>query len=207
MPGECPSKIASDRKANVNIDVVDVVDKSYMERTWKDPEWSRVIDNVVLEFMLNEEQERGFRIISNHVASSRGGQLKMYLGGMAGTGKSQALKALASYFAARNESHHFVIVAPTGSAAALLGGSTYHYMFRAGHRNPSIRFYGTLHTVPVTVPSVFWQAFYTVRVMVRAGPVNPVNNTAVNGTTTVDGSRVPRDNVYPALIDSSIPSK
>ena len=75
-------------------------------------------------------------------------------------------------------------------------------LYRAGHRNPSIRFYGTLRTVPVTVPSVFWQAFYTVRVMVRAGPVDPVD-----GTMTVDGSRVPCDNVYPALIDSSIPSK
>jgi len=72
---------------------------------------------------------------------------------------------------------------------------------RAGHRNPSIRFYGTLRTVPVTVPSVFWQAFYTVQVMVRAGPIDPVNNMAVDGTTTVDGSRVPHDNVYPALID------
>jgi len=81
----------------------------------------------------------------------------------------------------------------------MVSGGGVEGCLRAGHRNPSIRFYGTLHTVPVTVPSVFWQAFYTVRVMVRAGPVD--------GTTTVDGSRVPRDNVYPALIDSSIPSK
>jgi len=28
-----------------------------------------------------------------------------------------------------NEAHCFVVVAPTGSAAAFLGGSTYHYMF------------------------------------------------------------------------------
>jgi hypothetical protein len=32
-------------------------------------------------------------------------------------------------FTLKQEAHRLVIVAPTGSAAALLGGSTYHYMF------------------------------------------------------------------------------
>ena len=32
-------------------------------------------------------------------------------------------------FQCKKESHQFIVVAPTGSAAALLGGSTYHYMF------------------------------------------------------------------------------
>ena len=54
----------------------------------------------------------------------------MYLGGMGGTGKSQVLKALSYFFKTRNESHQFTIVAPTGTATALLGGSTYHYLFR-----------------------------------------------------------------------------
>ena len=53
----------------------------------------------------------------------------MYIGGMGGTGKSQVLKALSHFFAVCNESHQFITVAPTRSAAALLGGSTYHYMF------------------------------------------------------------------------------
>ena len=48
---------------------------------------------------------------------------------MGGTGKSQVLKALSFFFQARNESHQFTTVAPTGNAAALLGGSTYHYLF------------------------------------------------------------------------------
>ena len=55
--------------------------------------------------------------------------LCMYLGGMAGTGKSQAIKALMYFFQIRNESHHLLIVACTGSAAALLKGSTYHSAF------------------------------------------------------------------------------
>ena len=48
---------------------------------------------------------------------------------MAGTGKTQVLLALQQFFAYKNEMHWLVLVAPTGSAAALLGGSTYHYMF------------------------------------------------------------------------------
>src|SRR6202034_899058 len=50
----------------------------------------------------------------------------MYMGGMGGTGKSQVIKALMHFFKLRNESHHFAVLAPTGTAAALLNGSTYH---------------------------------------------------------------------------------
>src|SRR3954447_18707173 len=58
----------------------------------------------------------------------------MYLGGMGGTGKSQVIKALIQFFGQRNESHRFAIVAPTDTAAALLGGSTYH-SFLGIHRS------------------------------------------------------------------------
>lgn len=50
----------------------------------------------------------------------------MYLGGMGGTGKTQVLKAIMSLMEKRNEGHRVMKLAPTGSAAALLGGSTYH---------------------------------------------------------------------------------
>jgi hypothetical protein len=50
----------------------------------------------------------------------------MYLGGMAGTGKSQVIRALMSFFQAHNETFCFMCMAPTGSAASLIGGSTYH---------------------------------------------------------------------------------
>jgi PIF1-like helicase len=40
-----------------------------------------------------------------------------------------SLKLFRSFFLLRKEAHRFIIVAPTGSAAALLGGSTYHSMF------------------------------------------------------------------------------
>jgi len=52
--------------------------------------------------------------------------LKMYIGGMGGTGKTQVLTALCKYFEIRQEAYQFVVVAPTGSAAALISGSAYH---------------------------------------------------------------------------------
>jgi hypothetical protein len=52
--------------------------------------------------------------------------LVQYVGGMGGTGKTQVIKALIQFFNLRNESHRFVILGPTGTAAALLNGSTYH---------------------------------------------------------------------------------
>ena len=58
----------------------------------------------------------------------------MYLGGMGGTGRSQVIKALSYFFKGRKEAHRFIIVAPTGTAAALLGGSTYHSMFGINER-------------------------------------------------------------------------
>jgi hypothetical protein len=91
-----------------------------------------VIELVVQKFKLNTEQERAFRIVANHATIGNPTQLKMYLGGMGGTGKSQVLKALIEFFKDRNESHRIIIVAPTGSAAALLNGSTYHSVLNIG---------------------------------------------------------------------------
>jgi hypothetical protein len=85
-----------------------------------------LIEDVVEKFELTSEQERAFRIIANHAVTPGSEQLIMYVGGMAGTGKSQVIKALMDFFKSRNESHRFVVLAPTGTAAALLHGSTYH---------------------------------------------------------------------------------
>jgi tRNA G37 N-methylase TrmD len=82
-----------------------------------------MIDSVIKKFDLNLEQERAFRIVANHATIDNLTQLKMYLGGMGRTGKSQVLKALMEFFKERNESHRIIILAPTGSAAALLNGS------------------------------------------------------------------------------------
>ena len=87
---------------------------------------SEIISKIVFDFSLNKEQKRAFHIIANHATETCPDQLKMYLGGMGGTGKTQVIKALISMFDQRQESHRFIVLAPTGTAAALLNGSTYH---------------------------------------------------------------------------------
>ena len=107
---------------------VKVVDADYLHKDFKAKreEDRNLIDAIVVEFSLNKEQERAFRIIANHAASSSSEQLKMYLGGMGGTGKSQVIKAVMTMFERKKESHRFIVLALTGSAAALLNGFTYH---------------------------------------------------------------------------------
>jgi len=108
---------------------VKIIDKSYFQKDFNGGIHQKIITESIDKFHLNSERKRAFQIIANHAVSQSDDQLKMYLGGMGGTGKSQVLKALSYFFESRNESHRFTIVAPTGSAAALLGGSTYHYLF------------------------------------------------------------------------------
>ena len=115
--------------SNHNINLVKIIDKSYLQKDFDGGIHQKVITDSIEKFNLNSEENRAFQIIANHAISQTNDQLKMYLGGMGGTGKSQVLKALSYFFETRNESHRFTIVAPTGSAAALLGGSTYHYLF------------------------------------------------------------------------------
>ena len=119
---------------NKNIDAVKIVDKSYLEKGFYIEGVSRVVTDTVKKFSLNTEEEWAFRIIANHAISKDSEQLCMYLGGMGGTGKSQMIKALSWFFEIRHEAHWFIIVAPTGTAAALLEGSTYHSMFGINDR-------------------------------------------------------------------------
>jgi hypothetical protein len=103
--------------------------KSYLERRHHLKAHKSIIDPIVKNFQPNREQERAFCIVAHHACNPYAEQLKMYLGGMGGTGKTQVLKALIQFFKVTNQSHRFVVVAPTGTTAALLGGSTYHYLF------------------------------------------------------------------------------
>lgn len=65
--------------------------------------------------MLNIEQDRIFWIVANHAHSPDSDPLKMNIAGMAGTGKTQVLKALVKFFELKNESHCLIIgkVQPT----------------------------------------------------------------------------------------------
>src|SRR6202142_262270 len=83
------------------------VDKFYLEHTSSDHSVSDQItlDTIVHDFNLNCEQERAFRIIGNHVSNPYSEQLKMYIGGMGGTGKTQVLKSLVQLFKLRKQSY------------------------------------------------------------------------------------------------------
>ncbi|PPQ97805.1 hypothetical protein CVT26_012849 [Gymnopilus dilepis] len=107
---------------------VKLLDSSYFLHDFKarTSQAQQITDKIAQEAQLNKEQDRAFRIVANHAASLAPEQLKMYIGGMAGTGKSRVVHALKKYFEDRGESGRYVIVAPTGTAAAQLNGFTYH---------------------------------------------------------------------------------
>jgi putative protein kinase ArgK-like GTPase of G3E family len=76
-----------------------------------------------------------FRIITNHTVTPGSEQLMMYVGGMGGTGKSQVIKALMEFYKSRNESHRFVVLAPTGTAALQVTLSLYLLGLISSHMN------------------------------------------------------------------------
>src|ERR1700683_4475835 len=102
---------------------VKIVDKTYLTAKFKAKveKEQNIIDSTVSDFLLNIDQERAFRIIANHASTEKAEQLIMYIGGMAGTGKSQVIKALTAFFEKQNELPRIVITAPIGTAAALVG--------------------------------------------------------------------------------------
>ena len=84
---------------------VHVVNKSYMSCSFSSKAWQQTNQDVSKQFHLNQEQDQAFRIVANHVCSPDSDQLKMNIARMAGTGKSQVLKALVELFKLRKESH------------------------------------------------------------------------------------------------------
>ncbi|KAF5331190.1 hypothetical protein D9611_013146 [Ephemerocybe angulata] len=105
-----------------------VVPSSYLSKDFKplEEKWSDAMLRVIKDFNLNEGQEKAFRIIANHSCTIAPDQLLMHLGGMGGTGKSTVIRALCQFFNDRDEQYRFVLLGPTGTSAALIGGSTYH---------------------------------------------------------------------------------
>ncbi|KAJ7114874.1 hypothetical protein C8R44DRAFT_629912, partial [Mycena epipterygia] len=98
---------------------------------------SDIISDIIIKFELNTEQNRAFRLVADHATGTLQAPLRMYLGGMGGTGKSQVLKAIITFFTRRKEEHRFIVLGPTGSTAALLNGSTYHSVFKIPRESKS----------------------------------------------------------------------
>ncbi|KAJ3487728.1 hypothetical protein NLI96_g3330 [Meripilus lineatus] len=114
----------------------------YSPHKFVDHSPSQIASSVLHDFTLNDGQERAYSLIISQLNAIGRPPLRMYLGGIGGTGKSQVIKSIIAYLAARNQSHRFIVMAPTGSAAALIDGSTYH----------SILGFGNLKTVNTDLP-------------------------------------------------------
>ncbi|KAF9478296.1 hypothetical protein BDN70DRAFT_809014, partial [Pholiota conissans] len=84
------------------------------------------IDDFVRNHSLNTEQARAFRIVVDHSNSAEPEQLRMYIAGCSGTGKSRVISSLKSYFEDRDQGRRLRLAAFTGSAAKNIGGVTLH---------------------------------------------------------------------------------
>ncbi|KAF9001049.1 hypothetical protein BDZ89DRAFT_900556, partial [Hymenopellis radicata] len=74
----------------------------------------------------NVEQARSFRLIAEHSLNYSSPQLRMFLNGPGGTGKSHVINALKEFFDLRKQSRRFRLTAYTGVAARNIKGVTLH---------------------------------------------------------------------------------
>lgn len=126
-----PNDRGVDDDVDINFRVVNdarIIPGSYLlsEFRLEDLDVASCMDRVVNSFSLNREQERAFRIVANHSICLSPEPLRMYIGGMGGTGKTQVIKALLEWFECRGEGYRMTVLAPTGAAASIVNGSTYH---------------------------------------------------------------------------------
>ncbi|EIW62578.1 uncharacterized protein TRAVEDRAFT_99443, partial [Trametes versicolor FP-101664 SS1] len=75
---------------------------------------------------LNVEQKRAFAIVANHSLLNKPDPLRMFMGGVGGTGKSRVIQALTSFFAERNQARRLRLASFTGVAARNIAGTTLH---------------------------------------------------------------------------------
>jgi hypothetical protein len=125
-PDELAKRLASE------FDRVTILPPAYFQpKSAQDAaECARIKNDISVRSKLNVEQARAFRIVTDHASHRQRQPLRMYLGGMGGTGKSAVFKAIIQFFKERKEEYRFLVLGPTGSTAALLNGSTYHSVFR-----------------------------------------------------------------------------
>lgn len=89
---------------------------------------NELIDEITLQYRLNRDQTRAFNIISGALVDDNplAERLRMHLGGTGGTGKSRVIRSAISFLKERGQEYRYIVLAPTGTAACLVDGSTYH---------------------------------------------------------------------------------
>ncbi|KAJ3552729.1 hypothetical protein NM688_g3999 [Phlebia brevispora] len=90
------------------------------------------IDEIASAYGLNADQRRAFVVAAARTTHCAYTPLRMYIGGMAGSGKSRVIEALKAFYCDGGEGGRFELMAPTGAAASLIGGSTYHTLLALG---------------------------------------------------------------------------
>ncbi|KAJ7251177.1 hypothetical protein B0H12DRAFT_1018764, partial [Mycena haematopus] len=91
-----------------------------------EPEKNVDIEAHIAKWTLNKEQAHAFRIIAEHSLQNKPEQLRMFLAGPGGTGKSRVIDALREFFELRGQSRRFRLAAYTGVAARNIRGMTLH---------------------------------------------------------------------------------
>ena len=88
-----------------------------------------LVHSIATKFALNEKQLLAFGLVARHLHHHETEPMRMYLGGMGGTGKSTVVRAIIAFLSERQETHRFLVLAPTGTAACNVDGQTYHSAF------------------------------------------------------------------------------
>ena len=84
------------------------------------------MQNTLSEFTLNEMQTVIYKKIAEHSFSKNAAQLRMFIGGPGGTGKSWVIDTLHKIFHTQQQSHRLRLAAYTGVAARNILGMTLH---------------------------------------------------------------------------------
>ena len=92
---------------------------------------------VALRWTLDIDQQTAFCIVAQHADNHEAEQLKMFLSGHVGSGKSQVIKALCDFFEECNESHRLRLAAFMGIAAHNIDGVTLHAALNLSPRTNS----------------------------------------------------------------------
>jgi hypothetical protein len=100
--------------------------------------WVEYAELITEKRNLNSDQRRALILIARHESGESGDRsdcLRMYIGGAAGTGKSEIVKALKEYFLVRGCPQKLLLSASTGTAASKLSGNTIHSLCKLARNN------------------------------------------------------------------------
>jgi hypothetical protein len=165
-----PTRKSRPREQDIGFDVT-LLESYFFTKYFKvkSQKVQKLAETISPNHRLNAEQNRAFRIVANHAVDNTSPQLRMYLGGVGGTGKSQVIKALIGSFESRNESHRFLVIGPTQSDSWL------HEMLKPRDGGPGVFNYMDAH---YGVPDGESDCHYVVvaksnrKIFVKRGPIN-----------------------------------